>query len=263
MVALAVSLGGFYWWKNIYPFFKIERASLCISSMEARSFETGRLLHCSLNEGDLFQRGQNLFSLDKSISVDQLKEVDRKITAYHQEIDQAKHKVDQNMEQYLYLQNELNFEGKTSEVLDQILAEAQKMQGNCFQMEKELSALQNERALLEQLIARSSFVADFEGVILRCFKQVSDSVLAGEPIFLISNPQKRWVEAEIPEKMLLKIGIGSLASIELPSFPKKKWNGQVSWISPIAKEGKLKIRMTAENLPAYSGLTAKASIKTH
>jgi multidrug resistance efflux pump len=260
VIVLGVGLVSFYWWKNIHPFFKIERAVLYIPEIEVRSFGSGRLSNCFFDEGDFFRQGQSLFALDQSAFVAKLKETDRKIGVHRQQVEQAKQRVDQGMEQYAYLQSELSLEGKTSGLLDQILAEAQQMQSDCFQMEKELVAFQNERSELEKLIGRGSFVADFEGVVLRRLKQAGDSVLEGEPIFLISNHQKRWVEAEIPEKMLLKIRVGSLATIELPSFPKEKWQAQVSWISPVAKEGKLKIRMTAENLPRYSGLTAKALI---
>jgi multidrug resistance efflux pump len=262
LIGLGVCFGGFYWWNNVRPFFKIDQAHLCVSSTEVRSEGAGRLLNCSLEEGDFFQRGQHLFSLDNSAIMDQLKEADRKIAIYRQEIDQVKQQIDQSMEQYVYLQDELNLEGKTSELLDQILGEAQKMQGNCFQMEKEIATLLNERSEQEKLAGKRSMTADFEGVVLRRFKQMGDSVFDREPVYLISNPQKRWIEAEIPEEMLLKIPVGSVGFIEFPSFPKRKWDAQVSWISPLAKEGKLKLRLTAENLPSYSGLSAKASIRT-
>jgi multidrug resistance efflux pump len=147
-------------------------------------------------------------------------------------------------------------------VLDQILNESQKMQGNYLYMEKEMTQLQNERSEMETMLQKRSFVTAFEGVVLRRFKQVGDAVFDGEPVFLVSNHQKRWIEAEIPEEMLMKIRVGSPGFIELSSFPKRKWPAQVSWISPVAKEGMLKIRLTADKLPSYSGLSAKVRIRT-
>ncbi|HEX2582803.1 MAG TPA: efflux RND transporter periplasmic adaptor subunit [Chlamydiales bacterium] len=262
-IALALSVGGFYWWKNVRPFFHIENAVLSTSSTEVRSKEAGHLLHCFFDEGECFQPGQSLFSLDSDALMDQMKEVDRKMAIYDQKIDQAKTQIDQNMEQYAYLQNELNLEGKTSELLEQILSESQTMQGNCLYMEKERAALQNERAEMEAMFYKRSCVAAFEGVVLRRFKQAGDEVLAGEPVFLVSNHQKQWIEAEIPEKILRKVRVGSPGWIEFISFPNKKWPAHVSWISPVVKEGRLKIRLTADKLPSYSGLSANVWIRTN
>ena len=264
VVFASLSLGIFalHWWKNVRPFFNIEHGTLCVMSTEVRSDEAGQLAQCSLEEGDFFQVGQSLFSLDASAFIAELKEIDRKAPLYRKEIEEMKLKVDQTMQQYLYLQKELSFEGKTSELLDEMLKEAQKMQGNCFQIEKELIALQNERSELEKKIAKRSLLADFEGVVLKRFKEVGDKVDSKEPIFLITNNKKRWVEAEVPEEMLMKVQVGLPAFLEFVSYPKKKWAAQISWISPVAKEGKLKIRLTADNLPCYSGLHAKASIRT-
>jgi multidrug resistance efflux pump len=228
LAGLIASFGGLYWWQNIYPFFNIERASLCVMSMEVRSEEEGRLLLCPLDEGDSFQKGQTLFSLDHAPLVERSKELERNIETHRQTLSQSKQRVNQTMEQYVYLQNELSLEGKTSELLDQILGEAQKMQESCFQLEKELSALQNDRFSLEKLIAKRSCAASFEGVVLRRYKQIGDAVSSGEPILLISNPQKRWIEAEIPEAMLLNIHVGSSALIKFPSYPKT--NGRAKYL---------------------------------
>jgi len=263
LTGVALCLGGIYWWKNVLPFFTLEEAVLCVASLEARSEESGRLLSFPLEEGDFFQPGQRLFSLDQKGSEEQLKELDRKIGGYKQQIEQTKKKINQTMEQYQYLQTELSIEGQTSELLEQIMGEAQKMQGHCFQAERELAFAENERIEIEKALAKRSYAPEFDGIVLRCFKKVGDEVRAAEPIALIANHQKRWVEAEIPEKMLTKIQVGSPGFIEFSSYPKKKWSAQVSWISPVAKGGKLKIRLAADNLPFYSGLTAKASIRTH
>ncbi len=260
-VAVGMGFGAVYWVRNVYSFFTIDQAVLCVSSTEVRCEETGRLSECSLDEGDCFQQGQSLFSLDRTSFVNQLKEMSRKIELNCQQLDQGKQEIDQSMEQYLYLQKEMNLQGKSSEFLDQILGEAQKMQEQCSHIEKEIALLKKERAELEKLIEKGSFSAKSDGVILRRFKQLGEAVFNGEPVFLISNSQQRWVEAEIEEKMLLKIRIGSPALVSFPSFPQKTWPAKVSWISSVVKEGKLKIRIAAENLPPYSGLTAKASIK--
>ena len=209
-----LSFGAFHWWKNVHPFFKIENATLSVLTLEVHSEEAGQLAHSSLDEGDSFQAGQSLFSLDSNVSMKRLQEIDRKIGIYRQQIEQTKSKVDQAMEQYLYLQKELTLVGKTSELLDQILEEAQKMQGHCFQIEKELFALQAERSEIEKAVSKRTFISDFEGVVLRRFKQMGDAVEAKEVVFLIANNQKRWVEAEIPEKMLTTVKIGSPGFIE-------------------------------------------------
>jgi multidrug efflux pump subunit AcrA (membrane-fusion protein) len=65
------------------------------------------------------------------------------------------------------------------------------------------------------------------------------------------------------EAMLALIQPGLPARIEFLSLPGQKWNGQVSWVSPIVDAGKVKIRLTADQLPLRPGLSAKISVKVH
>jgi len=213
-----------YWWTAIRPYYPVE-AILAAPLREIRAEENGVLPEALLQEGEAFKLGQLFFASNQD------------------KLNQAKFKLDQNMQQYVYLQNEIG----SSEVMDQVLSELQKWQQKVAELEK-------DRPLVP--------AAPFDGIVLQCFKTAGEKTHLGEPVLLISK-QQNWVEAEIPETMLSKMRVGLSASVKLPSYPGKTWVGKVAWISPLAKHGKLKIRIYADDLPFKPGLTAKASIKIH
>ena len=252
-----------YWWKKVRPYAPVERAILRIQTQEIFAEQSGRLSDLTLDEGDVFSKGQQLFSYADSLLSEHLRQADEKMQELRRELSQEKHKLDQNMQQYVYLQNELEAAIGPTELTDQILAQIQQQQEKIIQMERDLSLWEADQLALRAKMEKQFFTAPFEGMVLRRFKQLGERASEGEPLFLLCDKQKRWVEADVPETLLAKVRLGLPVRIEFPSFPGKTWLGQISWISPIASEGSFKIRMTAENLPLYPGLSAKAFVKIH
>lgn len=261
LLTVIMSCWSVYWWKTIRPYVSLQEATLQVYTREILAEEEGKLADSSLEEGSFFSKGQMLCSFNDSLLSCELHQVEEKVQNLRKELSQEKSKLDQNMEQYLYLQNELEAEIGPTELTDQILLEIQQQQEKILRLEREISAFESEETNTSAQIEKKVASAPFEGMVLRRFKEAGEKARVGDPLLLICDKQKRWVEASAPEEMLAKIRLGLPARIEFTSFPGKIWLAQVSWISPIATNGKIKIRMSAENLPLHPGLNAKVAVK--
>ena len=254
--ALAVSLTGLYWLKAVYPYYRVTQAKIYAPLREIKAESLGSLTEAMLNEGDYFQKGQTLFSLEAAMSASQLSQLDLKIQSAKQRLKEVNSKTEQIMEQYVYLKNQID----QSEVMDEILAEVQESQDKSTKVENEIAFLESEKSALQKNLDKLVASAPFEGVVLRRFSEPGEKIKEGDSVLLICHKDLS-IEAEVPETMLSNISLNQTATITLAAYPGKTWSGQVSWISPSVIDGKLKIRVDAENLPFKTGLKADVLIK--
>lgn len=258
---LAMSLlgGSFYWSKQIYPYYRTTQAAVYAPSREIKAGEMGNLADGSLMEGDLFQKGAPLFSLNGMVDFSEITRLDGQISALKVQLDETKLQADQIMEQYVYLQKELGGVDSPS-VMDEILAEVQGWQEKSAGVSLSIARLEAQKLLVQDQLARLSAVAPFDGVVLRSYCEAGEKIKAGDPVLLVCQ-KNLSIEAELPETMLSYIHLNQAATIKLPSYPGKTWNGQITWISPCVSSGKLKIRIQADDLPFKAGLSADVLIK--
>jgi multidrug resistance efflux pump len=260
-LALLAGCAGIYWWKEVRPFVCISGGILQVATQEIVAEDDGKI--SEFLEEDFFGQGQLLFSTKDPFLLTQLQQIERKVQDHRKEIEGLQGKLDQNMQQYMYLQNELEAQIGPTELTDQIFGEIQKLQNQVHRLEQEVGVLETSRIEVENKVDAQVVLAPFEGLVMQRFKQVGGRVRGGERLMLICDKERRWIETEIEEKMLSSIRPGLFARIEFPSFPGKRWDGQVSWVSPVVESGKVKIRLTADLLPLRPGLSAKTYIKVH
>lgn len=251
--------GFFYWAKKIYPYYHIKQAVVYAPIREIKSSEIGSLADGSLSEGDLFQKGELLFSLNAMIDSSEIGQLDGKISAMKPKLEQANGKAEQIMDQYLYLKKELGGV-ESAAVLEEILAEVQVWQAKSLEISQAIAGLTEQRDSIVERLSKLSSLAPFEGVVLRRFSEPGEKISLGDPVLLVGQ-KNLSIEAEIPETMLSYLSLKQKATIHLPSFPEKIWEGHISWISPSVSNGRLKIRIHAEDLPFKTGLTADVCIK--
>jgi biotin carboxyl carrier protein len=237
---LLVVFLGTHWWREVRPFFPLERSTLQMKMVEMKAETAIRLDEKLFEEGARFQRGETLLPL---------KETKAEFEACKVKLAQEKNKFEQTMERYVQVQV------TTPQDVDRVLLEVQSAQQKIDQIEKELQVLGSKTK------DAASFQAPFDGVVMKRLKQPGDCVLPGEAVLLLCDVRSRWVETAIPETLLSKVHLGTVARIQFPSFPDDVWEGQISWISPFVKEGKIQIRLSAEALPQQAGLSANVSLR--
>jgi multidrug resistance efflux pump len=252
---------GYYWATEIRPYVCIPNGTLQVLAHEVVAEESGKISECLAQ--DVFKKGEVLFATKDSSLLTQFQQASHKMAGNRKEMEGLQGKLDQNMQQYMYVQNELAAQIGPTELTDQILGEIQKLQSRINRLEQETQSLEMSSTLIENTLDAQIVVAPFEGIVLQQRKKAGERVGAGDCVFLICDKERSWIEAEIEEKLLSKMKPGLFAQIEFPAFPGKKWNGQVSWISPIVESGKVKIRLTADALPVRPGLSANTYVKVY
>jgi len=250
-----------YWWREVRPYASVPGGILHVATREILADEEGKI--SDLLQSDFFQAGEVLYSTQDASIASGAKQIDQKLHESAKEIEDLQGRIDENMQQYLYLQNEIEAQIGPTELTNQIWQEIQSLQEKLHSLEQETAALARQRSELGVQLASQMALAPFEGMVLQRTKQIGQRIRSGDLVFLICDKDKRWIEAEIEEKMLGAVRPGVGARIEFPAFPGKKWDAAVSWVSPVVESGKVKIHLTADLLPLRPGLSAKTQIKIH
>jgi HlyD family secretion protein len=251
------SYGFVHWVKKVRPFLHLESAQLSASTIQIQAPELGRMVGKAWQEGDRFQQGEILFSLDPETSQTAQKDFDSRMDSCSRTLEQEKENLEVVMQKYLHLQ----IEKAPKEFVDKVLLEIQEAQQNIMRLEEEDSLLEAEKIALQSVRQQHSILAPFDGIILRSFKQPHETAAAGESILTILNAKSLWIETEVPEEKLSALQLGIPAFVEFKSFQDKKWAARVSWISPVVEKGKIKIRLVGDDFPIHPGLSARVSIK--
>ncbi len=101
--------------------------------------------------------------------------------------------------------------------------------------EAQLQARQAEVKLAQQQLLDASLYAPAAGVIRNRILDPGDMAMPQSPIITLALIDPVWVRAYVPETALGKIATGFKAEIITDSFPDKRYQGWVGYISPTAE----------------------------
>lgn len=219
-----------YWYQNVRPYLFIADAHVEAYSSLISSHEKGQITQIHPQEGDEVQKGDLLFSFDKSASLDRRSQLSSCLKAANQKIDLENRRMTKAMESYLALENI----GSVAEIETQ-LKTMEEAQWAAEEATKQAASLESELSFIDQELKKESFFAPFDGVILKRYKNEGTVILSGDPVYSLCDLKRVWIEAEISEREIGKISVGTLAKIRLNAYPKKEWQGKVSYIGPATK----------------------------
>src|SRR6185437_15937205 len=103
------------------------------------------------------------------------------------------------------------------------------------QAEAQLRAQQAQLALLKQQLADADLIAPVDAVIRSRLMEPGEMASPQKPVFSLAITDPKWVRAYISETDLGKIRSGEVASIGIDSFPKRRFEGWIGFISPVAE----------------------------
>jgi HlyD family secretion protein len=81
----------------------------------------------------------------------------------------------------------------------------------------------------------STILAPLAGIVMTKRAEQGEIVNPGFPIVVLIDPDDLWLRVYIPESEIGLVKLGQLASIAVDSFPKRKFEGKVTEISPKAE----------------------------
>lgn len=225
---------------------RIEDARLAAPLIEVRTLVPGILACLNVEEGAWIEKGDILFSLSAA-------EEEVELAAEQVAIESLRHKLAGHLaEAESAMQEYLNARSDEANGLqdhsEQPLARLGAQQGLAEQCRKELASAEKKVELVKSVIERKNFPSPASGYLIERKKEDGETTLPGDSVCLLCNARTLWIEAVVPETFASQIRIGQKATARLPSDTSLKWEGEISWISPIA-------------LPGQAGIPVRISLK--
>jgi len=121
------------------------------------------------------------------------------------------------------------------------LADARAKLGDISVLRKEQDSLAQESAQVEAQIHNQEInIADrrvrspIDGIIDQKFVQPGEYVIPGQRLFIIHDPKKVWIEADIKETKLNHLRPGQTAGISVDAYPDRRFTGHIERIGNAA-----------------------------
>src|SRR5271154_3032348 len=103
------------------------------------------------------------------------------------------------------------------------------------QAEAELRGDEAQCAFLRQELADAQLVAPVNAVVRTRLMEPGEMASPQKPVFSLAVTDPKWVRAYVAESDLGKLHTGMNASIVVDSFPDRRFNGWVGFVSPVAE----------------------------
>jgi HlyD family secretion protein len=101
--------------------------------------------------------------------------------------------------------------------------------------EAQLRANEAQLALLRQQLADAQLLAPVDAVVRTRILEPGDMASPQKPVFTLAITNPKWVRAYVSEPDLGKLHEGMAAAIAVDSFPGRRFEGWVGFISPVAE----------------------------
>src|SRR5271167_4626851 len=103
------------------------------------------------------------------------------------------------------------------------------------QAEAQLRGDEAQWAFLRQELADAQLVAPVNAVVRTRLMEPGEMASPQKPVFSLAVTDPKWVRAYVAEPDLGKLGTGMNAEIVVDSFPDRRFNGWVGFVSPVAE----------------------------
>lgn len=254
-----------YWYQSIRPFMWINVAQVEAFSTVIGTDVAGRIIEMGPQEGEFVRKGQTLFVLDRDLVLAKQMQSRRSIDTLNEEIHLEKERLDKAMEDYLSASAELEMGIGSQDTLRKNLTMMQEAQAKWDLLSSQLLTLQTENSLFDVQARKMTLTAPFDGIVLKRSQNPGAVVTFGESVYVVCDPNRIWVDAQIHENQLRRIKVGTLARVRLSAYPGQEWGGKISWIGPSADKSMIPIKISLQK-PDESfkpGLSAQIGLKVH
>jgi HlyD family secretion protein len=101
--------------------------------------------------------------------------------------------------------------------------------------EARLRASEAQLALLRQQLVDAELFAPVDAVVRNRIAEPGEMVSPQKPVFSLAITDPKWVRAYVAEPDLGRVRQGMAASVRVDSFPGRKFDGWVGFVSPVAE----------------------------
>ncbi len=98
-----------------------------------------------------------------------------------------------------------------------------------------LQAAEAQLVFLQQQLADAQLMAPVNGIVRTRLMEPGEMASPQKPVFSLAVTDPKWVRAYVSEPDLGKVSPGMAASVVVDSFPERRFDGWVGFISPVAE----------------------------
>ncbi len=253
---LLLLFGIAYWYLQVRPFLNIQGARLEAFTVGINADAAGRIAKMWANEGEFVKQGQALFKLEDDLLLAKKARVEKALNELTKQVEVQKEQVGKAMQAYLDNANE--------ELVEKYLLQMEEAQEKSELALSKIDSMKAELNFLDLQLNKLSFLAPFDGTVIKRDKNPGAVVNFGDPLYFFSDLKNLWVNAEIPEKKIGQVSIGMPARIRFLAYPDREFIGKVISIGPATVQPEMvpiKISFETQSFPLMPGLTANVSLK--
>jgi HlyD family secretion protein len=222
----------------------LEATEITISSKS-----NGQVLDLLVKEGDQVQIGSVIAVIDiekLALQKEQIQaglaEVNYHISTAREGINLAQEQVESITKKYERIKKLQQEGAATQQQLDDIETMYNQSQTQLKTAESNLKAAQMKKQqieanlkLIESQIKDATIVSPASGIVINKFIEKGENVAMGLPIVTIADLTKLWIKLYVTAPQLGFIQLGEKAAIKVDSFPDRRFEGKIIWISSKAE----------------------------
>lgn len=111
-----------------------------------------------------------------------------------------------------------------------------------------LAEAEAARRAAEAQMAHLTILAPHAGVVTVRHREPNEIIAPGQPVLTVMNPGDRWVRIYVPENRIGAVRVGETATIRSDTYPDKRYQGRVTYISPEAEFTPKSVQTTEERV---------------
>lgn len=115
------------------------------------------------------------------------------------------------------------------------LAELGPRQEEIKENEARLQANEAQLAFIKQQLADTSLFAPADAIVRNRLLEPGEMVTPQRPVVLLATIDPKWVRAYVSEPDLNKVRLGIPAAVAVDTFPGRRFDGWVGFVSPVAE----------------------------
>jgi HlyD family secretion protein len=205
----------------------------------------GRVQTLFTDEGRAVRKGEKIADLDNAEFVSLVNQNKASVQNAEAQLEKAK----SDYERYTSLFKD----GVISP--QQMVSAKTSYEGAASQLQMYQAALRTAEVRLHDSVVYSPL----DGVVLRKNVEQGETVSAGTPVFTVGDLANPWIKVYVKEDKLGLVKLGEKAEISVDSFPGKKYEGEVTYISSEAEFTPKTVQTQEERVKLVFGV--KVSVK--
>jgi HlyD family secretion protein len=195
----------------------------------------GQIQDLRIDEGSKVKTGDTMIILEHKELSAQENMANAGLSAANQTLVAAQEQK-QNLETNLERSRNLHSSGNLSEAeWDNIQTQYNIAKANLEKALAGVKSAQSQLELAQTQLANAYILSPIDGVVLGKNFDKGELVFPGAQLLKTGDLKQAWLKIYVPEKEMGQLHLGSKAAVYVDAYPKKKFDGIVTWISSEAE----------------------------